>query len=122
MKTALDWNSVLEKFNSAEGRQQQQSFLEIQDHIESEAANLFDRLKHKDLPAAIDYAVQHGNFTVAFEICSWNLATDAFVDFRSWLKENDFSCMVAQLAPTAREHQDQDVALNIIPLTRAEAA
>lgn len=116
MKSAREWNAALQTFRSEAGNEQQQNFLIIQSDIEAQAAEIFDRLRHIELPAAIDHAAQHGHYTVAFEVASWHLATDAFVAFRDWLKSNDFTCMAAQLDPTAREHPQQDIVLNIIPL------
>lgn len=117
MKSARDWNTALSKNPSQEGLQQQQDFLSIQTATEAQAATFFSHIRDHELPAAINHAANHGHYTVGFYVPSWHLNTDAFFEFRSWLQENGFVCMSARLDPADREHPDQDVVLNIIPVS-----
>lgn len=116
MISAQDWITALSKRPSQEGLQQQQDFLSIQTATEAQALRFFDQLKATDLPAAINHAASHGHYTVGFYVPSWHLNTDAFISFRGWLQERGFTCMCARLDPAEREHPDQDVLLNVIPV------
>lgn len=119
MKLALEWNTALSKYASQAGIQQQRDFIAIQGSIEAQSAQFFDNLRDIELPAAIDNATEQGHHTVGFYTPSWNLNSDAFITFRSWLREQGYTCMCARLDPAEREHPDQDVVLNIIPVSES---
>ena len=99
-----EWNGALARTTtpSFDLAVNQRAFADLQAHLEKSARSVVTQLIDEEVRAGIMSCTERGSNAVGLQVPATALQTEAFEQFRLWLKAQGLACAVAEFEPDAK--------------------